>query len=129
MELLAIITALSIVREDIEQGRIIHLYTDSNYSKRCCTTYGEKTCKKDPESKNKTSNLLVFPFVKVNSSVSIKTTANKLIKKIVNANVNPVGRYTKIPDEIKKEVIDPYISIKNNEARINLRIKDSHPNK
>ena len=46
---------------------------------------------KYPESKNKTSNLLVFPFVKVNSSVSIKTTANKLIKKIVNANVSPTG--------------------------------------
>ena len=46
---------------------------------------------KYPESKNKTSNLLVFPFVKVNSSVSIKTTANKLIKKIVNVNINPTG--------------------------------------
>ncbi len=33
--------------------------------------------------------------------------------------------YTKIPDTIKKEIIDPYISIKNNEARISLRIKDS----
>jgi len=33
--------------------------------------------------------------------------------------------YTKIPDEIKKEIIDPYISIKNNEARISLRILDS----
>jgi len=33
--------------------------------------------------------------------------------------------YTKIPDSIKKEIVDPYISIKDNEARINLRIKDS----
>jgi len=33
--------------------------------------------------------------------------------------------YTKIPDSIKKEIIDPYISIKNNEARINLRVLDS----
>ena len=33
--------------------------------------------------------------------------------------------YTKIPDTIKKEIIDPYISIKNNEARISLRILDS----
>ena len=33
--------------------------------------------------------------------------------------------YTKIPDSIKKEIIDPYISIKNNEARISLRIVDS----
>ena len=34
--------------------------------------------------------------------------------------------YTKIPDAIKKEIIDPYISIKNDEARISLRIKDSN---
>ena len=33
--------------------------------------------------------------------------------------------YTKIPDSIKKEVIDPYISIKNDEARISLRVLDS----
>ncbi len=36
--------------------------------------------------------------------------------------------YTKIPDEIKKEIVDPYISIKDNEARISLRIKDSQDN-
>ena len=36
--------------------------------------------------------------------------------------------YTKLPDEIKKEIIDPYISIKNNEARISLRIMDSKEN-
>ena len=33
--------------------------------------------------------------------------------------------YSKIPDTIKSEIVDPYISIKNSEARINLRIKDS----
>ena len=36
--------------------------------------------------------------------------------------------YTKIPDSIKKEIIDPYISIKNNEARISLRVLDSKEN-
>ncbi len=36
--------------------------------------------------------------------------------------------YTKIPDSIKKEIIDPYISIENNEARIGLRILDSKEN-
>ena len=35
--------------------------------------------------------------------------------------------YTKIPPAIKKEIIDPYISIKDNEARISLRVKDSLP--
>ena len=36
--------------------------------------------------------------------------------------------YTKIPESIKKAVINPYISIKNDEARINLRILDSQEN-
>ena len=36
--------------------------------------------------------------------------------------------YTKIPDSIKKEIIDPYISIENNEARIGLRVLDSKEN-
>jgi len=34
--------------------------------------------------------------------------------------------YSKIPDSIKKEIVDPYISIADSEARINLRIKDSN---
>ena len=33
--------------------------------------------------------------------------------------------YSKIPESIKTEIIDPYISIKDNEARVNLRIIDS----
>tara|TARA_B110000483_G_scaffold141559_1_gene169018 strand:+ start:508 stop:2901 length:2394 start_codon:yes stop_codon:yes gene_type:complete len=33
--------------------------------------------------------------------------------------------YSKIPESIKKNIIDPYISIKDNEARISLRIIDS----
>ena len=36
--------------------------------------------------------------------------------------------YSKIPENIKTEIIDPYISIKDNEARINLRIVDSQEN-
>ncbi len=36
--------------------------------------------------------------------------------------------YSKIPQNIKTEIIDPYISIKENEARINLRIIDSQEN-
>ena len=33
--------------------------------------------------------------------------------------------YSKIPEEIKKEIISPYISVKDSEARISVRIKDS----
>ena len=36
--------------------------------------------------------------------------------------------YSKLPDTIKAEIVDPYISIKDNEARINLRIRDSQEN-
>ena len=36
--------------------------------------------------------------------------------------------YSKIPDTIKKEIVDPYISIKDSEARVSLRIKDSMEN-
>ena len=36
--------------------------------------------------------------------------------------------YSKIPKSIKTEIIDPYISIEDNEARINLRIIDSQDN-
>jgi predicted RND superfamily exporter protein len=36
--------------------------------------------------------------------------------------------YSKIPQSIKTEIIDPYLSIEDNEARINLRIIDSQEN-
>ena len=36
--------------------------------------------------------------------------------------------YSKIPKEIKKEIISPYISVKDSEARISVRIKDSTKN-
>ena len=36
--------------------------------------------------------------------------------------------YSKIPDTIKKQIVDPYISIQDSEARISLRIKDSKKN-
>ena len=39
--------------------------------------------------------------------------------------LNKTKNIAKIPNTIKKEIIDPYISIKNNEARIGLRVLDS----
>ncbi len=36
--------------------------------------------------------------------------------------------YTKLPDDIKREIVTPYISIENSEARISLRLKDSNEN-
>ena len=39
-ELLAIIKALTILRDEIEQGQPVMIYSDSSYSIRCYTTYG-----------------------------------------------------------------------------------------
>ncbi len=65
------------------------------------------------------------PVGKVLSFSSIIEVATQL------NNNKPLGTlemgvlYSKIPDTIKKEIVDPYISIKDSEARISLRIKDS----
>jgi len=62
---------------------------------------------------------------KVLSFSSIVEVATKL------NNDKPLGTlemgvlYSKVPDSIKKEIVDPYISIKDSEARISLRVKDS----
>ena len=34
--------------------------------------------------------------------------------------------YSKIPEEIKKEIVSPYISVEKDEARISIRIKKTH---
>lgn len=41
-ELTAIIETLHILQEDINNGKIIHIYSDSKYAIRCCTEYGKK---------------------------------------------------------------------------------------
>ncbi len=46
-ELLAIIKALTILRQEIDNGEKIIIYSDSTYSIRCCTEYGEKMEKKN----------------------------------------------------------------------------------
>ena len=65
------------------------------------------------------------PVGKVISFSSIVQVATQL------NNNKPLGSlemgvlYSKIPENIKKDIIDPYISTKDNEARISLRIIDS----
>lgn len=53
-ELSAIIRALAIVRGDIEGGRPINLYTDSEYAIKCATTYGAKLKAKQWKNGKKT---------------------------------------------------------------------------
>tara|TARA_B100001540_G_scaffold317536_1_gene351144 strand:+ start:1981 stop:4377 length:2397 start_codon:yes stop_codon:yes gene_type:complete len=67
-----------------------------------------------------------LPFVgKVLSLTSILDVATQLNDGKTLETLEIGVLYSKIPDTIKQEVIDPYISIKDNEARISLRIKDS----
>jgi len=64
---------------------------------------------------------------KVLSFGSILRVAEDLNKKELQS-LEIAVLYSKIPTEIKKEIITPYISVEKDEARISLRIKDSLEN-
>ena len=61
---------------------------------------------------------------KVLSFGSILRVAEDLNKKKLES-LEIAVLYSKIPDEIKKEIVSPYISVEKDEARITVRIKDS----
>ena len=63
---------------------------------------------------------------KVLSFSSILQVAEKINNDKKLGNLEMGILYSKLPDSIKKQIVDPYISIKDNEARISLRIKDSN---
>ena len=55
-ELLAIIKAMTLLKENIMNGEVVNIYSDSRYAIRCCTTYGKKCHKNNwvnPNQKNK----------------------------------------------------------------------------
>ena len=64
---------------------------------------------------------------KVLSFGSILRVAEDLNKKELQS-LEIAVLYSKIPEEIKNEIISPYISVDNDEARISVRIKDSLEN-
>ena len=64
---------------------------------------------------------------KVISFGSIIRVADDLNKKKLQS-LEIAVLYSKIPNEIKKDIVSPYISVENDEARISLRIKDSTKN-
>ena len=64
---------------------------------------------------------------KVLSFGSILRVAEDLNKKELQS-LEIAVLYSKIPEAIKKEIISPYISVEKDEARINVRIKDSLKN-
>ncbi len=61
---------------------------------------------------------------KVLSFGSILRVAEELNKKELQS-LEIAVLYSKIPDEIKKEIVSPYISVEEDEARVSVRIKDS----
>ena len=61
---------------------------------------------------------------KVLSFGSIIRVAENLNKKELQS-LEIAVLYSKIPNEIKKDIVSPYISVDNDEARISVRIKDS----
>ena len=70
-----------------------------------------------------------LPFVgKVLSLTSILEVATQLNDGKTLETLEIGVLYSKLPQTIKQEVIDPYISIKDNEARISIRVKDSDKN-
>ena len=64
---------------------------------------------------------------KVLSFGSILRVAEDLNKKQLQS-LEIAVLYSKIPNEIKKEIVSPYISVEKDEARISVRIKDSLEN-
>ena len=64
---------------------------------------------------------------KVLSFGSILRVAEDLNKKELQS-LEIAVLYSKIPNEIKKEIVSPYISVEKDEARISVRIKDSLEN-
>ncbi len=64
---------------------------------------------------------------KVLSFGSILRVAEDLNKKELQS-LEIAVLYSKIPEEIKQEIISPYISVEENEARISIRVKDSLEN-
>ena len=50
-ELSAVIEVFSVLEDEIEQGRNVIIYTDSEYVIKCCTSYGEKCEKKNWKKK------------------------------------------------------------------------------
>jgi ribonuclease HI len=86
-ELLGIIKALTILRDEIEQGQPINIYSDSSYSIRCCTTYGEKMSKKG--WKKKGNDIPNVEIVKV---------AYNFCKKYNNINFIHIKAHTGLED-------------------------------
>ena len=91
-ELTAILRAAAILQEEIMNGYEINIYTDSEYSRRCCTTYGEKLEKKgwNVGSKKSIPNL------------ELVKKAYTVFKQLDNVHFHYIAAHTGLGDEHSK---------------------------
>ena len=103
-ELLAIVKALTILREEIEAGQPVMIFSDSRYSIRCATTYGEKMSKKGWKNKNKD-----IP------NVEIVKVLYGFCKKYKNIKFTHVRAHTGLEDEAKSKRVNFRVKAFNNQ--------------
>jgi len=90
-ELSAVIEVFTILKEEIEKGKTIIIYTDSEYVIKCCTSFGEK-CEKDNWMKKKGEI----------KNVELVRKVYELFKKSNNVSIKHVKAHTEKKDELSK---------------------------
>ena len=126
-EITAIIKVFSIIKNDIDNGKNITIVTDSEYSIRCATTYGEK-CAKDNWSKKIPNFHLVKKVYELYKDV--KNVKFKHIKAHTNNNdIHSIGneRADRLANEANGITHCPYNS--NNSNKIYLDVPFLEKNK
>ena len=88
-ELYAVIEVFSVLKNEIEQGGNVIVYTDSEYVIKCCTSYGEK-CEKNNWKKKKGE----IP------NVELVKEAYSLYKKFDNVQLEWIRAHTNQTDEL-----------------------------
>lgn len=58
-ELTAIIKAITILKSDLDDGKTVNIYTDSEYASMCCTSYGAKLAAQNWKRKTPIPNLFL----------------------------------------------------------------------
>ena len=86
-ELMAILKAANILKEEIREGYDIHIYSDSTYAMRCCRDYGEKLNAKGWNSKKEIPNLELIKL------------AYETFKSYDNIHLHYIAAHTGLDDE------------------------------
>ena len=100
-ELSAVIEVFRVLKEEIEQGKNVIIYTDSEYVIKCCTSYGEKCEKKNwrfsaagPQMSNGKKRGRIIP------NVELVKEAYSLYKQFDNVQLEWIRAHTNQTDEL-----------------------------